>query len=222
MIAQGLGVGQTGPVMSEPGNYDKMISGQPYVGNDPQLLKMQADCAVKLAALEAIPRADMAGRVAAMRDLFGSIAGPCVILPGFVVEFGVHVELGAWVFVNYGCTFFDSAPIRIGDNTAIGPNVQLITATHPERPEDRFHPRPDQMPPFDVITIARPITIGRAVWIGAGAIVLPGVTVGDGAVIAAGAVVTRDVPARMIVAGNPARVLRSVDEAQANRGPNST
>ena len=62
------------------------------------------------------------------------------------------------------------------------------------------------------MSIARPIVVGDYVWIGAGAIILPGVTIGEGAVVAAGSVVTKDVAARMVVAGNPAKPLRSVDD----------
>ena len=90
---------------------------------------------------------------------------------------------------------------------------QLVTATHPVRPEDRFiDTDPSEMPPFVVTNLGRPIVIGAYAWIGAGATIMPGVTIGAGAVVGAGSVVTKDVPDRMIVAGNPARIIRSVDD----------
>jgi maltose O-acetyltransferase len=94
--------------------------------------------------------------------------------------------------------------ITLGDFVAVGPNVQFITDTHPLRPEDRYKPpKEGDTLPFRVVNYA---------WIGAGAIILPGARIGDGAVVAAGSVVTKDVAPRMIVAGNPAREVRSVDD----------
>lgn len=193
--------------------YDQMISGKPYNGADPALLVMQQQARERIAAVEAISPDDMAGRAGAMKALFGSMAGPAIVKPPFTVEYGCNIHLGAWVFVNNGATFMDSAPITIGDRTAIGPNVQFVTASHPIPPEDRFTDiDPEGMPPFVVHNIAKPIKVGAYAWIGAGAIIMPGVTIGDGAVVGAGSVVTKDVPDRMIVAGNPARIIRSVDD----------
>ena len=193
--------------------YQQMVTGQLYNGAAPELLEMQAIAQARLAALSAIAADDMGARMQAMQALFGSMTGPCIVKPPFTVEYGCNIHLGDWVFVNSGATFMDSAPITIGHRAAIGPNVQFVTATHPVRPEDRFTDGdPGAMPPFTVHNIAKPITIGSHAWIGAGATILPGVTIGKGAVVGAGAVVTKDVPDRMIVAGNPARVIRSVDD----------
>jgi maltose O-acetyltransferase len=115
--------------------------------------------------------------------------------------------------VNAGALFLDCAPITLEERATIGPRVMFLTATHPVRPEERFRPAdPDRFPPFKPVTRARPIKVGRAAWIGAGSILLPGVTVGEGTVVGAGSVVTRSLPARVVAAGNPARVLRSVDD----------
>lgn len=198
--------------MIDNDNYRKLKAGEPYVSNDPEILALQDKAAAGLARLHAIPEDNFPARFEAMGELVGSMAGPCRFLSPFRWEFGTHIHLGTWVFVNFGATFLDAGEIHIGDNTAVGPNVQFITATHPVRPEERFVPgNSHPMVPFDVINIARPIHIGTHVWIGAGAIIMPGVTIGDGAVIGAGSVVTRDVPARQVAVGNPARVIRSVD-----------
>ncbi|MEL6840668.1 MAG: sugar O-acetyltransferase [Pseudomonadota bacterium] len=192
--------------------YDKMLAGEPHCGLDPEIRALAAARVAKKAALDAVAPDDVDDQLAAMRALFGSVAGPCVITPPFFVDFGTHVHLGKWVFVNAGATFLDSNTITIGDHAALGPNVQLITASHPKRPEDRILPKPGGVPPFDVINIAKPIVVGSYAWIGAGAIVMPGVTVGDGAIVGAGAVVTKDVPDRMIAVGNPARVIGAVSD----------
>ncbi|WP_329609191.1 sugar O-acetyltransferase [Arthrobacter sp. ATA002] len=108
--------------------------------------------------------------------------------------------MGSRTFINYSFTALDVAAITIGDDVQIGPNVQLLTPTHPVEPGPRR----------DKLEAARPIVIGDNVWIGGGAIVLPGVTVGENSVIGAGAVVTRDVPANVVVVGNPARVVKNL------------
>ena len=138
--------------------------------------------------------------------------GVGVIAAPFYTDFGKHIHLGNWAFVNSGATFLDSATITLEDNVAVGPNVQFITAGHPKLPQERMIPNPDQFPPFDFIVTAKPIRVCKQAWIGAGATILPGVTIGEAAVVGAAAVVTKDVPARMIVAGNPARIIGSIDD----------
>ena len=118
------------------------------------------------------------------------------------MDYGSQVTIGARCFVNYGLVALDVARITIGDDVQIGPNVQLLTPTHPVEPQARL----------EKWEAAKPIAIGNNVWLGGGAIVLPGVTIGRNAVVGAGAVVTRDVPANAVVVGNPARVVRRVAE----------
>ena len=116
------------------------------------------------------------------------------------VDYGSSITIGAGTFVNYGLTALDVAPITIGADCQIGPNVQLLTPTHPVEPQPRR----------DKLEAAKPITIGDNVWLGGGVIVCPGVTIGDNTVVGAGAVVTRDLPANVVAGGNPARVIRQL------------
>ena len=141
-----------------------------------------------------------------VRVLFAELTGRPVdadfaLIPPFYTESGVDIRVGRKVFVNQNCTFYDLGGIDIGDAVMIGPNVSLITSGHPLEPSRRRDG-----------VVARPIVIERNVWIAAGATILGGVTVGENSVVAAGAVVTRDVPADTLVAGNPARVVRSIAE----------
>ena len=140
----------------------------------------------------------------AVRELLSELTGqrldPSVrVLPPFHTDTGRNLRFGRNVFVNHGCTAMDLGGIAIGDDVMLGPNVQLISSGHPLDPAIRRMQ----------ITTA-PIHIRRGAWIAAGATVLQGVTVGDDAVVAAGAVVTKDVPARTLVAGVPARVIRTI------------
>jgi acetyltransferase-like isoleucine patch superfamily enzyme len=192
--------------------WDRMLAGEPYDGAHEVFFAARAACAARKAALDSVPPHDMEGRFRAMQALFGSLGGPCIVQPPFDVEFGTQVSLGAWVFVNSGALFNDCAPITIGEGSMVGPRTMFLTASHPIRSEDRTRPaQPGRMPPFQTVTIAKPIVVERDVWIGAGVIVLPGVTIGEGSVVGAGSVVTRSVPPRVVVAGNPARVIRQID-----------
>jgi acetyltransferase-like isoleucine patch superfamily enzyme len=140
----------------------------------------------------------------AVRALLGELTGreldPSVrVLPPFHTDSGRNLRFGRNVFVNHGCTAMDLGGIDIGDDVMIGPNVQLISSGHPTDPATRR----------SEITVGR-IRIGRGAWIAAGATVLQNVVVGEDAVVGAGAVVTGDVPPRALVAGVPARFVRSV------------
>lgn len=193
--------------------WERMLAGEPYDGAHEVFFAARAACAARKAALDAVPPSDQEGRFLAMQELFGALEGPCMVVPPFDVEFGTQVRLGAWVFVNAGAHFNDCAPITIGAGTMVGPRTMFLTASHPVIPEERTRPAAlGRMPPFEPVTTARPITVGRNVWIGAGVVILPGVTIGDGTVVGAGSVVTRSLPPRVVAAGNPARVIRSVDK----------
>jgi maltose O-acetyltransferase len=194
-------------------NYDDMMAGRKFFGADPYLFELKSGVPEAKARLDRLPNDDIAGRIEAARDLFAEGSGPAIVLSPFNIQYGRHVKIGKWSFVNFGATFLDSNMISLGDFVAVGPNVQFVTDTHPIRPEDRIIPAMEgDSLPFRVVNLALPITVGNHVWIGAGAIILPGVTIGDGAMVAAGAVVTKDVASRMVVAGNPAREIRSVDD----------
>lgn len=119
-----------------------------------------------------------------------------MIRPPFYCDYGYNISLGSNVFMNFNCVILDVCPVSIGDDCQIGPAVQIYAADHPLDPKVRR----------SGLESGRPVKIGNNVWIGGGAIILPGVTVGDNAVIGAGSVVTRDVPARATVVGNPARL----------------
>ena len=140
-----------------------------------------------------------------VRQIFSKLIGKPVdesfgLFPPFCTDCGKNITVGKNVFINSGCRFQDQGDITIGDGTLIGHNVVLATLNHGISPDERH----DLFP--------APIHIGKNVWIGANATVLPGVTIGDNAVIAAGAVVTKDVPANVVVAGVPAKVIRKTEK----------
>ena len=121
------------------------------------------------------------------------------LFPPFYTDCGKNIKIGKNVFINAGCKFQDQGGIEIGDGALIGHVVVLATLNHDFAPENRSTLHPSA------------IKIGKNVWIGSNATVLPGVSIGDGAIVAAGAVVTRDIPAKTIAAGVPAKVIRKID-----------
>ena len=138
-----------------------------------------------------------------VRDLFTRLFGKPVdpsfrVFPPFYTDFGKNITVGKNVFINACCHFQDQGGITLGDNCLVGHNVVFATLNHGFAPEERQSMLP------------APIVVGRNVWIGSNSTILPGVTIGDNSIIAAGSVVTKDVPANAIVAGVPARFIRSI------------
>ena len=127
--------------------------------------------------------------------LFAAVGEGVFIEAPFHAAYGRNIALGNQGYINAGCVFLDSAPIRIGRRTMLGPAVHVYCADHAHGLDERRRG----------LERALPVTIGEDVWIGGSAILLPGVTVGNGAIVGAGAVVNRDVAAGTRVAGNPAR-----------------
>ncbi|WTL28795.1 sugar O-acetyltransferase [Streptomyces sp. NBC_01498] len=151
--------------------------------------------------LNVLPFSDTEGRAELLSVVFGGpLTESVTIYPPFFTEHGLNTTFGKNVFVNQGCTFMDRGGIRIGDGVMIAPKVSLITGGHPLPLAERR----------EYLTYA-PIVIEDRVWIGTSAVILQGVTIGAGAVVAAGAVVSRDVPAHTLVAGVPARVVKTTD-----------
>jgi maltose O-acetyltransferase len=172
---------------------ERMLAGQPYLADDPELVAARARARALMDAFNRDGQPVLA-------ELLGAAGDGCEIRPPLYVDYGFNLFVGARTFANYGLVALDVVCITIGDDVQIGPNVQLLTPKHPLDAAERRAKWES----------GAPITIGDNVWLGGGAIVLPGVTIGDHTVVGAGAVVTHDLPANVVVAGNPARVIRGL------------
>jgi maltose O-acetyltransferase len=177
---------------------ERMLAGDLYIADDPELEAEALRAAKLMKAFNDCPPAAEAERRRILTELLGSLGEGTEIRPPFYCDYGSHTHVGAGGFVNFGLVALDVAEIHVGDDVQLGPYVQLLTATHPLEPEPRRAKWES----------AEPITIGDNVWLGGGAIVCPGVTIGADTVVGAGAVVTRDLPAGVLAAGVPARVVR--------------
>ena len=181
---------------------DRMLAGELYQADDPAI---SADSLRAMTLTEEFNRTPAAApdeRRKILVELLGAYGEGCEIRPPFHCDYGYQTTIGARTFANVNLVILDVARVSIGDDVQIGPNVQLLTATHPLEPG----PRRDKW------ESAAPITIGNNVWLGGGVIVCPGVTIGDDTVVGAGSVVTKDLPAGVLAVGVPAKVLRRLTE----------
>lgn len=183
-------------------NLERMLAGDQYIADDPEITRLTDRAAALTARYNAVTAEDHAGRFAILRELFGSVGSGTVIRPPLRCDYGQHTHIGARFFANWGLVLLDVAKITIGDDVQVGPYVQLLTATHPTEPGPRRAKWEG----------SKPITIGNNVWLGGGAIVLPGVTIGENTVVGAGAIVVHDLPANVVAVGNPARIVRSLNQ----------
>jgi maltose O-acetyltransferase len=175
---------------------EKMLAGELYRGDDPELSADRARCRELLRALRTEPQS----HDALLTQLLAHLGTGATIEAPFACDYGYNIRLGENAFVNFNAVFLDCAAITIGDRAQIGPAVQLLTADHPLDPQARR----------EGLECASPIAIGADTWVGGGAIVLPGRTIGERSVIGAGSVVTRDIPAGVVAVGNPCRPIKTL------------
>jgi maltose O-acetyltransferase len=173
----------------------KMAAGEWYTCLDPGLEVLRAAARDAVHEHNIMPPRERGSMGPALRRLLGQVGENARIEAPFHCAYGINIELGDNVFLNAGCTILDSARVRIGSSSLLGPNVQIYCAEHHK----------DAALRSAGLEIARPADIGEGCWIGGGAIILGGVSIGEGAIIGAGSVVTRNVPAGATVVGNPAR-----------------
>ena len=179
---------------------ERMVAGELYLADDPELAEEQARASKLLDRFNRMSVHDGAERRGVLLELLGHLGEGSEIRPPLRCDYGYRIRVGARTFINYGLVALDVAMISIGDDVQIGPNVQLLTPTHPVDADVRRAKW----------EAAEPISIGDNVWLGGGVIVLPGITIGENAVVGAGSVVTRPLPSNVVAAGNPAGIVRSL------------
>ncbi|HLN62366.1 MAG TPA: sugar O-acetyltransferase [Symbiobacteriaceae bacterium] len=177
-----------------------MLAGDIYDTLDPELTTMRRRARRLTRAFNESTEEEGERRAAILRELFASVGDSVGIEPPFRCDYGSHISIGMGTFINFDCVILDCHRVTIGERVLVGPRVQIYAATHPMEWQERIKGP----------MMGAPVTIGDHVWIGGGSIICPGVTIGENAVIAAGSVVVHDVPANVLVGGNPARVIREL------------
>jgi maltose O-acetyltransferase len=183
-----------------PTDKQKMLAGELYDPLDAELVAARERGRDLCRDLNASRERDQALRRSILKQLFGRGGDSVWMQPPFYCDYGSNILLGERVFFNFNCVVLDVCRVRIGDFTLFGPAVQIYTATHPFDAQRR---RREES--------GAPVEIGSDVWVGGAAVILPGVRIGSRSVIGAGSVVTRDVPEGVFAAGNPCRVIRSIE-----------
>ena len=186
------------PAMTEK---DLMLSGLQYSATDLMLLRELNATKDIIHRYNALPPSSEEEKLALLKDLLGEIGDDliCINQP-FYCDYGKQIRVGKRFFANFNFTVLDEAPVTIGDDCFIGPNVSIYTACHSTDPQERNSRK----------EWAEPVRIGNSVWIGGSVTILPGVTIGDGVTIGAGSVVTKDIPDYVVAAGNPCRIIREL------------
>lgn len=180
---------------------ERMLAGKPYKAKDEELGRMHAKALKAMHTFNNSSPDERTKRMSLLNELFGTLGKNSEVNPPFYCDYGVHIYAGDQFFANYDCVILDCNEVRIGNRVFLGPKVQIYTATHPLNPAERR----------EEWELAHPVTIEDDVWIGGGAIICPGVHIGAGTTIGAGSIVTRDIPANVLAAGNPCRVIRKLN-----------
>lgn len=177
-----------------------MVAGQPYRSADAELVALRHQARRLLARYQDTDPADTNKRYALLKELLGNVGKAVEIEPPFFCDYGSNISLGENFYANFNCVILDPAAVTIGNNVFMGPGVHIYTAYHPVNPEERN----------SGYESASPITIGDNVWIGGGVIIQPGVRIGENTTIGAGSIVTKNIPANVVAAGVPCRVIRAL------------
>lgn len=180
---------------------EKMLSGENYSAVDRELVQDRIKAKKLLHKINITEYWVNKSTRKLIAELLPNSKNVVHIEPPFHCDYGYNIECGENVFFNVNCIVLDSMKVKIGSNVMFGPGVHLYTATHPlDKTERRL------------LEIAKPITIGDDCWIGGQSVICPGVTIGAGTVIGAGSVVTKDIPENCLAVGNPAKVIRKLNE----------
>ena len=185
-----------------------MLTGQIYSAVDGDLLKELGEVHEMIHRYNALAPSLRQERLSILKGLLGAIGDEEIIInPPFYCDYGKQIRVRKHFFANFHFTVLDEAPVTIGDDCFIGPNVSIYTACHSTDPIERNSRR----------EWAEPVTIGNNVWIGGSVTILPGVTIGDNVTFGAGAVVTRSIPADVVAVGNPCKVVKTIPRGPVSR-----
>lgn len=180
---------------------EKMLRGELADTSDPELRELSYRAHKACQRLNGLT-VSSAGYREALSGVIPGAPLTLTVMPPFHCDYGCNIKMGENVFVNYNCTFLDGGGIEIGDYTLIGPSVQIYTPQHPM----------DYVQRRKTIETSHKVTIGNDCWVGGGCIICPGVTIGDRTIIGAGSVVTKDIPSDSVAVGNPAKVIKKLNE----------
>lgn len=179
---------------------EKMVSGEMYDPSDAELTELRFKARRIFEKFNATAVDAREERIKLLKQLFKSTGKNLYIEPSFKCDYGCNIIVGENFYMNFDCIILDVAEVKIGDNCMIAPQVAIYTATHPIDPALRNSGR----------ELGKPVTIGDNCWIGGHATINPGVTLGNNVVVGAGSVVTKNFGDNVVIAGNPAKIIKEI------------
>lgn len=177
---------------------EKFLAGEPYNVMDSELAADETKARRLCKLLNELDDTANTEKEQLIRQLFGSVGKNPYVQPYFHCDFGYNIHVGDNFLCNYDNIILDIAPVTIGNNCMLAPHVQIYAAYHPLDPAAREA----------FIGLGKPVTLGDDIWVGGGSVILPGVTLGNNVIVGANSTVTKSFGDNLIIAGNPARVLR--------------
>ncbi|OBZ08241.1 MULTISPECIES: maltose acetyltransferase domain-containing protein [Bacillales] len=181
---------------------EKMLAGELYLASDAVLMNERLNARRLTRLFNQTLETEDNQRTELLKELFGSTGKNLYVEPTFRCDYGYNIHVGENFYANFDCVLLDVCEIHIGDNGFLAPGVHIYTATHPLNAKERI----------SGAEYGKPVTIGHNVWIGGRAVINPGVKIGNNVVVASGAVVTKDVPDNVVVGGNPAKILKGIEQ----------
>ena len=183
--------------------YERMQQGLLYDCSDREILEIQDQYKSKIQEYNVLDSTDTDARARCLKEMLAECGENCFVEAPCYANWGCHhVHFGSGIYANYNLTLVDDGHIYIGDCVMIGPNVTIVTATHPINPDLRRRQ----------YQYNKDVHIGENAWLGAGVVIMPGVRIGKNSVIGSGSIVTRDIPDNVVAVGSPCKVLRPIDE----------
>lgn len=179
---------------------EKMVAGLPYDPTDKELCEMRTYARKMCKEFNTCDPEDNNKRKEILKNIFGSTGDSIYMEPNFMCDYGKNIHVGEDFYANFNCVILDVAEVIIGKNCMISPNVAIYTATHPVDPVERNNGT----------EYAKKVVIGDNCWLGGNSVILSGVTLGDNVVVGAGAVVTKSFGDNVVLAGNPAKVIKII------------
>lgn len=185
------------PVLTEA---DKLRAGLPHRATDASLVILRQKARKLAREFNASPEDQRMLRLRLLASLLGHLGEEADIDAPFFCEYGQNTYIGEGFSAGPGCVLLDVGRISIGDRVRLGPGVHIYAAVHPYNAAQRA----------EGLTQAAPVTIGDDVWVGGRSVVCATVSIGAGSIVAPGSVVVESLPAGVLAAGNPCRVVREL------------
>jgi len=186
---------------------EKMLHGEYYNSRDAELIDCYHKAKRLLQEYNSLDSRNLNRRKSLLIELFHFAGKNIWVEPPFYCDYGENISIGENTFINFNCVFLDDNKITIGKNGLIAPNVQIYTAIHPLKAQERII---SDKKGTRYLTAAKPVSIGDNVWIGGNCVIMPGITIGDNVTIGAGSVVTKSIANNKLAFGNPCKIIRSI------------